>query len=248
MSLSHHMMQTWFSLDDLITVVQASTLGSRDAVSEVLLKTNMEAKDIAAGLQQFVHTVQSTVDLVVVANNFYMQHFSERPMMDTFHSSICASGGTALQLHRCTIGVSDLITSYNFFLQHFEAALLGLLQTVADLQTSLDHLESHFSVIQDLFSIKSHTLSIARDEVLNNILTLLRFHHKQLAQFRAQHGLLDMVEALEALQTLLAEPTLTGKSLPVEVLIDIINSGIERLRRRSNEIDVYWKKCHETLN
>lgn len=63
MSLSHHMMQTRFSLDDLIIVVQASTLGSRDALSEELLKTNMEAKDITARLQQFTHTVQSTVDL-----------------------------------------------------------------------------------------------------------------------------------------------------------------------------------------
>jgi hypothetical protein len=63
MSLSHHMMQTRFSLDDLITVVEASTLGSRDALSEELLKTNIEAKNIAAGLQQFVHAVQSTVDL-----------------------------------------------------------------------------------------------------------------------------------------------------------------------------------------
>jgi hypothetical protein len=67
-SLSHHMMQTRFSLDDLITVVQASTLGSRDALSEELLKTNMEAKDIAAGLQQFMHAVQSTADLWVTSN------------------------------------------------------------------------------------------------------------------------------------------------------------------------------------
>jgi hypothetical protein len=185
--------------------------------------------------------------------------------MSTFHSSICASGGTALQLRGCTIGISDLVSSYHFFLQRFEAALLNLLQTVADLQTSLDHLEFRFSVIRDLVSIESHALSVARDEVLNDILTLLGFNRKQLAQFStrfsalnqvgahrkialhfvigAQHSLFDMSMALEALRTLSAEPTLTGKSsLPVEALIDTINSGIERLRRKSNEIDVYRNK------
>jgi hypothetical protein len=199
-----------------------------------------------------------------------MQHFSERLSMGTFHSSICASGGTALQLRGCTIGISDLVSSYNFFLQRFETALLSLLQTVADLQTSLDHLESRFSVIRDLVSIESHTLSIARDEVFNDISTLLGFHRKKLAQFGtrfaalnqvgvhrktalrfvigAQHGLLDMAEALEALRTISAEPTLTETSLPVVALIDTINSGIERLRRKSNEIDVYRKKRHETLS
>lgn len=63
MSLSQHMMQARFSLDDLIVVVQASTLGSRDALSEELLKTNMEAKDIVVNLQRFMHGVQSTADL-----------------------------------------------------------------------------------------------------------------------------------------------------------------------------------------
>jgi hypothetical protein len=146
---------------------------------------------------------------------------------------------------------------------------LRLLQTVSDLQTSLDRLESRFSVIRDLVGIESHALSIARDEVLSDILTLLGFHRKQLAQYstrftalkqvgahrktalhfviEAQHGLLDMAEALGALRTLSAEPTLTGKSLPVEALIDAINSGIERLRKRSNEIDVYRNQRHETL-
>lgn len=63
MSLSQHMMQARFSLDDLIVVVQASTLGSRDTLSEELLKINMEAKDIAVNLQRFMHGVQSTADL-----------------------------------------------------------------------------------------------------------------------------------------------------------------------------------------
>jgi hypothetical protein len=63
MSLSQHMMQARFSLDDLIVVVQASTLGSRDALSDELLKTNVEAKSIAANLQRFMHGIHSTVDL-----------------------------------------------------------------------------------------------------------------------------------------------------------------------------------------
>jgi hypothetical protein len=199
-----------------------------------------------------------------------VQHFSERPSTGPFYSSICASGGTALRLRGCTINISDVVSSYHYFLQRFEGALLRLLQTVADLQTSLDRLESRFSVIRDLVGIESHTLSIARDEVLSDILTLLGFNRKQLAQFntrfaalnqvgahrktalrfviRTQHGLLDMAQALEALRTLSAEPTLTGKSLPVEALIDTINSGIERLRRNSNEIAVYRNKGHETLS
>ncbi|KAG2125856.1 hypothetical protein BD769DRAFT_1668667 [Suillus cothurnatus] len=242
-SLSHHMMQTRFSLDDLIIVVQASTLGSRDALSQELLKINMEAKDITAGLQQFMHAVQSTVDLILVNDPQWV-----------------------LSIHQS----AHLVEPHFGYEGRFEGALLRLLQTVADLQISLDHLESRFSVIRDLVGIESHTLSIARDEVLSNILTLLGFNRKQLAQFntcfaalnqvgahrktalwfviRTQHGLLDMAQALEVLWTLSAEPTLTGKSLPVEVLIDTINSGIERLRRNSSKIAVYQNKGHETLS
>jgi hypothetical protein len=171
-----------------------------------------------------------------------------------------------LQSQWCTAHIrvnNDVIGIYHHFLERFEAALLRLLKAVADIQNSLDRLESRFSVIRDLVGLESHALSIAKDEVLNDILTLLGFHRKQLAQFNtrfaalhmvgayrktavhfvigAQHGLLDMAEALEALRTLTTEPMLTGKSIPMKVLIEAIDSGVHRLRTRSSEVEVHRK-------
>ncbi|KAG2742171.1 hypothetical protein P692DRAFT_20646296, partial [Suillus brevipes Sb2] len=254
MSLSQHMMQARFSLDDLIVVVQASTLGSRDALSEELLKTNVEAKSIAANLQRFLHGIHSTVDLVVASNDYYIQHLHEAPAMNPFRAFICTSNDIALRSRWCATGIriSDAVSTYSYFLERFEAALLHLLQTVVDIQNSLDRLESRFSVIRDLVGLESHALSIAKEEVLGDILTLIGFNRKQLAQLNTrfaalnlvgayrktalhfvmgvQHGLLDMAEALGALRALTAEPMLTGKSVPMEALIEVINSGVDRLR------------------
>jgi hypothetical protein len=171
-----------------------------------------------------------------------------------------------LQSQWCTAHIrvnNDVIGIYHHFLERFEAALLRLLKAVADIQNSLDWLESRFSVIRDLVGLESHALSIAKDEVLSDILTLLGFHRKQLAQFNtrfaalnmvgayrktavhfvigAQHGLLDMAEALGALRTLTTEPMLTGKSVPLKALIEAIDSGVHRLRTRSSEVEVHRK-------
>jgi hypothetical protein len=202
---------------------------------------------------------------VIASNDYYVQHLNESLSISPFRTFICASSDAALRSQWCTahIRVNDVISTYLHFLERFEAALLRLLKTVADLQNSLDRLESRFSVIRDLVGLESHALSIAKDAVLSDILTLLGFHRKQLAQFStrfaalsmveayrktalhfvmgAQHGLLDMAEALGALRALTAEPMLTGKSIPMKALIEAINSGVHRLRTRSSEVEGHHK-------
>ncbi|KAG1892794.1 hypothetical protein F4604DRAFT_1672726 [Suillus subluteus] len=156
-----------------------------------------------------------------LCTGFIAPHLDEVPSLSLFRVFICASSDAVLQSNWCTtrIQVSDTVSTYCYFLERSEAALLRLLQIVAGLQNSLDRLESRFSIIRDLVGFESHALSIAKDE----------------------HGLVDMAEALGALRALTAEPVLTGKSIPMEALIEAINSGVDRLWTRSNEVDVQRK-------
>lgn len=143
---------------------------------------------------------------------------------------------------------------------------------ILESHTQMKHLvdlEAHLDLLSELVSREDVDISAGRDEVLTSLWTVLggnralvRKYERGLALLSALSGyrkaaLMHVISALQTLQELrgdlevlrqsVASPALLGSSIPVEVQIESIQSGLLRLRESGARAKVSERHARDKL-
>lgn len=140
-----------------------------------------------------------------------------------------------------------------------EQGIVTLIVRAKELEGALSRLEERLITIRDIASGEAKVHLHEKDELLHDLWTRFGGNRKQLSflnrNLRAlkliyeYHGLADrcvastqaelatMSEALEDLRPLASAPLLVASDLSVEMIMDQIKTGAERLRARQKDVE-----------
>jgi hypothetical protein len=118
----------------------------------------------------------------------------------------------------------------------------------------LNKLEEHLTSIHEIVSREDKSISVARGELLAQLWTILGGNRKELGNMDEHRALLNgvggyrdralahvvaalhmletMAEDMEDLRERVAAPRLVGETIPIEVHMKSLRSGLERLKGR----------------
>ncbi|KAG5636653.1 hypothetical protein H0H81_007272 [Sphagnurus paluster] len=233
---------------DLATLVRISNLKSRDMLSDTLGEFVEDAKKTGRDLQKLSSKIGGAVDSIMAINDHALHSIeaeqSKPPTIMSLYGLIPWSAQKALNdvvAHTFGEAMGVLASSMQRLILEAEVNI-----------ANLDKLEERLMTIHDLVSREDLSLSSAKSELLADLWTKLGGNKKKLRGFESHLDLLKnlslyrkkalahVVASLQALNTLssdmedirerVAAPELMGPSIPIQVHMKSIKSGLERLK------------------
>nr|GAT46720.1 predicted protein [Mycena chlorophos] len=235
---------------DLVTLVRVSDLKSRDVLGDALRTFVDDAKTAGRSLNKLNAKVSSAVDGVYAVNDYALR---------TIEGARSAPSNSPTIIQRMLPWPFNSKPPTDLVLGAFEDSMNYLSHTMSNLilefelnLNNLNKLEEELSVLYELVTREDKSLSTAKEELLaelwskvggnkrrlrgyDNHLTLL----KGLGEYRKQalahvvgalQTLTQMSEEIESLRERVAAPELVGSKIPLEVHIQSIQGGLERLQ------------------
>ncbi|KAF8056071.1 hypothetical protein FPV67DRAFT_1376586, partial [Lyophyllum atratum] len=233
---------------DLVTLVRISDLESRDTLSDLLKEFAEDAKKTGRDLQRLSSKIGGAVDNIMAANDYALHQIEAAYLKSQSLSTMygvapwAADNPTKEALTR-TFGevMGVLADSMQRLIIEAEVNL-----------ANLEKLEERLSVLHELVAREDATISSAKSELLAELWTKLGGNKKKLHNYQGhlellknlglyrKRALAHVVGALQSLTAItsdmeemrerVAAPELAGSHIPVEVHMNSIKVGIERLR------------------
>lgn len=271
-SLPFEMKKSESSIRDLRSLVRNSDIQAKD---ELVLEFDGyidTARTTASDLQRFNTHVGSAVDAVISINRWtsrYLDSLAPPEQSSNTKSTSAIGGFTNWLFYPFTPATQsfDEKVLLDKYIEHTALVSDRIDTLILEAQAVLRLLtkaEDHLSLIYDITSRTSATVSSRREEVLWNIWTLVGANHARLSNLSTQLSLLRQVDRqrtsavaqvsalileLETIQAGLgdlrdrvAEPQLLkgssgpGGAIPLSVHIDTIDRGVERLEDARSRI------------
>jgi hypothetical protein len=234
---------------DLNTLVRVSNLKSRDLIAETLSEFVEDAKKTGRGLQKLSSKVGGAVDGILAVNDYALHTIEEAtsntPSRYSFKSLIPFTSKPQAPHEVITQTFTEAINVLS-------ASMRRLIVEAEISLANLDNLEERLSTLHSLVSREDSSLSSAKSELLSELWTKLGGNRrtlqgydehlvllKNLGGYR-KRALVHVVTALQTLQAMsedmedlrerVAAPEIVGSSIPVEVHMKSIKSGLERLK------------------
>jgi len=229
----------------LVTLTRISDLRSKDLLAESLTTFVNDARKTGRGLTRLSAKVGGTVDQILAFND-YALHSIEAAQ---------ASPGTFSVMLRPWKPSNTQEIVLQTFSDSMNVLSLSIQKLIIEAESelvNLDRLEQDLSVIHEIISREDRTLNIARSDLLSDLWTKLGGNRKTLRGYNDNLTLLKALElyrkqalgqvmmALQALNTLsedvedlrerVANPALLEARIPVEVHMQSIRGGIQRLK------------------
>ncbi|GBE87902.1 hypothetical protein BKA93DRAFT_798035 [Sparassis latifolia] len=243
--LSLEIKKAEIATSDLIVVVRASNLKSKELLADTLAEFHETGKKAGRGLQTFAAKTAGAVDNIMAVNDFAMRQIEAANVKPSALSIVWPFSSrpqtkeVVLRTFRAAMDV--LATNMQRLIIEAEANLLNL-----------DRLEEILVTLHDIVHREDASISSAHSELLSELWTKLGGNKREVRSQR-QHlmllrnltayrsrALAHVVGALQTLQAMSADledlrervaaPELMGEHIPLEVHMKSIGSGIERLK------------------
>ncbi|KAF8623605.1 hypothetical protein AX17_007308 [Amanita inopinata Kibby_2008] len=248
--LSLEIKKAEIATSDLVTLVRHSELKGRDLLADSLKDFVNNAKKTGRGLQKMGSKVAGAVDNILAVNTYALRTIEEVSGKKT---SVLTS------LMPWYSGKDTKEAVGNIFADAMGVLSANLQRLILEAETNLanlNSLEERLSTLHDIVTREGISISNAKDDLLSDLWTILGGNRgrlrglnehlallKQLGSYRKK-ALVHVTATLEALQAMsddmedlrerVATPELVGPSVPIEVHIQSIQNGIERLQEGRN--------------
>ncbi|KAI6122257.1 hypothetical protein EDD16DRAFT_1573171, partial [Pisolithus croceorrhizus] len=255
-ALSIEVLKAEMATRDLSTLVRYSDLKSKDSVAELLSTISKGAKRTARGLTKLNAKVAGAVDEVMALNNYAMTTIEEAPAKGASRvlqaivpikigptADEIIQGAFALAMDQSGQSISRLIV---------EAEVSG---------QNLDQMEVDIASLHDMIAREDKHMSTEKDLVLGELWSRLGGNKQKIREYDDRLALLNdlsvyrkqarahviaalqtlhaMSDDLEDLRERVAAPGIIGGKVPIQVHIESIKNGLERLkegRTRAREV------------
>ncbi|KAF8485989.1 hypothetical protein DFH94DRAFT_842031 [Russula ochroleuca] len=221
---------------DLATLVWVSELNSREILADSLNKFVKNTRKVGRGLTRFSSKVGDTVDSIIDANDNALRRIE-----------VANSQSRGLSLRRLwgssQASTKEVVT--RTFTEAMDALSTNMRRLVLEAKVSisdLNKLEEHLRAIHGVVSDGESSFSAARDELLAEPWTILGGNRKELNEMDKhlavlrglggyRHRVLESTaEEMEELRGRVDAPELDGDAIPIDVHIESIRSGLDRLK------------------
>ncbi|KAL4062290.1 hypothetical protein V8B97DRAFT_2026856 [Scleroderma yunnanense] len=239
------------SVSDLAIVVRASPLSSSTVLAEELAAISMETKEASRNLQKLLAQVQGTVDIMLAVNEHLLNLLQHRiPPLST-RAAYCYLIGNSMHSNECSFSDFHIAQAFDRVLVQFQHSLSLLILRAVEIQGNLDSVESRLEVVHDLVAMETGALMVEKSDVLADILSVVGLNRRRISRLDGQlqalkevaryrtaaarylagtfSGLAQLQEAMELLRSLATGVGLV-EGVPMEVLVDALTVGIQRLR------------------
>lgn len=234
---------------DLVTLVQVSNLNSRDVLADSLGEFVKDARKVGRGLIRFTSRVGGAVDNIVAVNDYALHAIED-----------ANSKSLALSLRRLLPFAQAAATKQvimRTFMEAMNTMSTNMQRLVLEAEVSisdLNKLEERLISIHEIVSREDTSISTARGELLAQLWTILGGNREELNRMdehrillkgvggyrdralahvvAALHTLEAMAEEMEELRERVAAPQLVGETIPIDVHMKSLRSGLERLKGR----------------
>ncbi|KAI5844021.1 hypothetical protein DFP73DRAFT_551319 [Morchella snyderi] len=258
--LGNALKRSEFAVSDLNSLVRGSSLESRHELSTRLESFITNAKSTSKDLTRFSSKVSGVVDSIIAIDNYAIGVLSSARAMElsaTPHNPVVAYA--LAQFLRSTTVADAEASVRNTFVQAsnlMEENIRDLVLRAKGLLNELEMMEGKLKVIDEVVTREGHSVNEEYDDVLSHLWTLLGGNRSVLGRYESQLALLNDLSGyrgkalthmrvtlmrLEKMQTdledlrdhvarpgVLAEAGMQG--LPLEVQMDMIRRGVERLK------------------
>ncbi|KAJ3804542.1 hypothetical protein F5876DRAFT_53249 [Lentinula aff. lateritia] len=243
--LSLDLKKAEMAISDLVVLVKFSELTSKDVLGDALSTFAHDARRTGRGLQTLGSKVGGAVDMILAVNEYAMAKLSSIPPSSSFisHSLVPFNSASLEKIFLASFAESMSTLS----------SIIQRLILLAEVELSnLEKLEDHLSIIYEIVCREDSSISSAKAELLGEIWTRLggnrcelKGHDAHLELLRGIGGyrkqaLAHVASALQILRALsddmedmrerMIMPDLVGSQIPLEVQINSIQHGLQRLR------------------
>ncbi|KAJ4477355.1 hypothetical protein J3R30DRAFT_3291495, partial [Lentinula aciculospora] len=231
---------------DLVTLVKYSKLTSKELLAESLSGFVEDARRTGRGLQRLGSKVGGAVDQIIAVNDYAV-------------NSISAAQSSSPSILYSLIPFYTAPSTQEIVVRTFMETMSVLSTTIerlileAEIQLAgLERLEERLSVLHELVSREDSSIASAKSELLSNLWTTLGWNKRTLKSYDDHLKLLNglgeyrkqaLTHVVSVLQTLRAlsddmedmrervsEPELAGSHIPVQVHMNSIRIGLQRLK------------------
>ncbi|KAJ3756788.1 hypothetical protein EV360DRAFT_95565 [Lentinula raphanica] len=234
------------AMSDLVILVKYSKLSSKDVLGDALLTFAQDARRTGRGLQTLGSKVGGAVDLILSVNEYAMAKLVSISSSPSFISQALVPFQTPSSLETTfLLSFAESMNTLSTIIQRL--ILLAEVELV-----NLDKLEEQLSLIHEIVSREDSSITHAKSELLGELWTWLGGNQRELnghnahlellrgiGGFRKQ-ALAHVISALQILRALsddmenmreqMVMPELVGSQIPLEVQINSIQHGLQRLR------------------
>ncbi|KAH9923337.1 uncharacterized protein B0H18DRAFT_864068, partial [Fomitopsis serialis] len=222
--ISLKLKQSEVATRDLVTLVRASDLRSRDILAEALMELVKDAKKAGEGLYRLSAKIDGAVDRIVAVNDHAMLTIEAA----TVKEGLLPWLATTLMPHLAT-GASTVVRSYANVMETLVHETQRMLSMATTSAADLEQLQGHLLTIHEV-CLREGIFGGNRYARQTNEahLALLK---EALAHVIATRDALQMLVAdVEELRDRSAAPGIVGERVPVEALVRSVSYGIERLK------------------
>ncbi|KAJ3808854.1 hypothetical protein F5876DRAFT_45142 [Lentinula aff. lateritia] len=244
--LSLDLKKAEMAISDLVVLIKFSKLSSKDVLGDALSTFAHDARRTGRGLQTLGSKVGGAVDMILAVNKYAMAKLSSIPPSSPFISHSLVPFNSASSLEK--IFLASFAESMSTL-----STIIQRLILLAEVELSnLEKLEDHLSIIYEIVCREDSSISSAKAELLGEIWTRLGGNRRELkghdahlellrgiGRYRKQ-ALAHVASALQILRALsddmedmrerMMMPDLVGSQIPLEVQINSIQHGLQRLR------------------
>ncbi|KZT01412.1 uncharacterized protein LAESUDRAFT_664079, partial [Laetiporus sulphureus 93-53] len=248
-SLSFEIKKAEMATSDLVTLVRHSNLISRDLLAESLVDFVDDARKTGRDLHKLSSKIGGAVDSIMAVNNYAIRAIeaaNEKPPSSflkiwPFASSVTSAVTRAIVLQTFADSMDVSASQIQRVILEAEVNLVNL-----------ERLEEHLKTVHEVISRENGTVTAAQDELLASLWTSLGGNRREL-KGKKQHLVLlkglgayrrrALAHVTVALQTLhalsadleelrerVAAPEILGEQIPVEVHMQAIQAGLDRLK------------------
>lgn len=245
--LSIDIKRAQMATSDLILLVRASNMSSRDALADALKDFVGDAKKASRGLQSLGAKISGAVDSIVAVNDHAMRAIEASQAEPSGLIQVWPFA-TSKEQRAQEVALATFSTAMDMLASTVERIVLE-----AELELAhLERLEEHLVTIQEIVSREDASISSKEEELLASLWTRFGWNKKQLRTYERHLALLQNVSAyrsralahvtaalhtlgtlsadMEELRDRAAAPEIIGDRIPAAVHMESIRGGIERLK------------------
>ncbi|KAI0950832.1 hypothetical protein AcW1_008030 [Taiwanofungus camphoratus] len=241
--LSIEVKQAEMATSDLITLVRVSDLTSRELLAQTLGDFVQDARKTGRGLHTLSAKIGGAVDNIMAINDYALH---------SIEAAQSKSSVLSIWPFKSSVTKEVVLQTFNEAMSVLSAQLYRLILEAEVEIASLEKLEEYLNTIHDILTREDVSISAEKEELLSALWTKLggnrralrgHDHHLQLLRNLGAYrkrALAHVVAALQAMQSLSAEvedlrervaaPEILGDNIPIEVHLNSIKGGMERLR------------------
>ncbi|KJA19186.1 hypothetical protein HYPSUDRAFT_121024, partial [Hypholoma sublateritium FD-334 SS-4] len=235
---------------DLVARVRLSELSARDSIARTLSEFIIGAKKTSRGLQRLTSKVGGSVDDIMAVNDYALKSIQAARMKE----KLCWSPHCLITFNDAGRIETDEVVAQTFD-QAMSVLSINMERLVLEAEQclhNLNDLEEQLMTLHQITAREDISISAAKSDLLEDLWTRLGGNRKSLRNFDhnlvilkglavyRQQAFVHIVAAIQTLQGMsedmedirerVAAPDLAGAKIPVEVHIQSIQVGLDRLR------------------